>query len=77
MQNLEVIGRWLVVFGILVAVTGGILWLLGRIPGIQGIPGTIKIEKSGITCLIPLLASILLSVVLTVLINVIIRIGNK
>lgn len=77
MQNLELIGRWVFILGIGLAVVGGILWLLGRIPGLQNLPGTIKIETSGMTCLIPLLASIVISLVLTVVLNIIIRIANR
>ena len=77
MQPLELIGRWLVIFGIGLALVGGIVWLLGRIPGVQNLPGTIKIETPGMTCLIPLLASIVLSLVLTVVLNIIIRIANR
>lgn len=77
MQNLDWIGRWVFIFGIALVVVGGILWLLGKIPGLQNLPGTIKIETSGITCLFPLLASIVISLVLTVVINIILRIANR
>ncbi len=77
MQHLELIGRWLVIFGIALALVGGIIWLLGRIPGVQNLPGTIKIQTPGMTCLIPLLASILISLVLTVVFNIIIHIANR
>jgi hypothetical protein len=69
MPNLEILARWLVVIGIGIAVLGGILWLLSRIPGLSSLPGTIKIEGSGFTCIIPLLAMIVISVVLTLLLN--------
>ncbi len=69
MPNLEILARWLVVIGIGIAVLGGILWLLSRIPGLSSLPGTIKIEGSGFTCVIPLLAMIVISVVLTILLN--------
>ncbi len=69
MPNLEILARWLVVIGIGIAVLGGLLWLLSRIPGLSSLPGTIKIEGSGFTCIIPLLAMIVISVVLTVLLN--------
>lgn len=77
MPNLEVIGRWIFIIGIAVAVAGGILWLLGRIPGLQNLPGTIKIELPGATCLIPVLGMILISVVLTIVLNIILRISNR
>ncbi len=69
MPNLEILARWLVIIGIGIAVLGGILWLVSRIPGVSSLPGTIKIEGSGFTCVIPLLAMIVISIVLTVLLN--------
>ena len=69
MPNLEILARWLVIIGIGIALLGGILWLLSRIPGLSSLPGTIKIEGSGFTCIIPLLAMIVISVVLTILLN--------
>ncbi len=73
MPNLEILARWLVIIGIGIAVLGGILWLVSRIPGLSSLPGTIKIEGSGFTCVIPLLAMIVISVVLTLLLNLVAR----
>ncbi len=70
MPNLEILARWLVVIGIGIAILGGILWLLSRIPGLSSLPGTIKIEGSGFTCVIPLLAMVVISIVLTILLNI-------
>jgi len=77
MQDFQAIGRWLVIGGISLAVIGGLIWLLGKYFTLQNLPGTIKIQTSGLTCVIPLLASIILSVVLTVLLNLIIRGLNR
>lgn len=77
MENLAVIGRWLVIAGVVLAILGGILWLLSRVPGVSSLPGTIRIEGTGFTCLIPLLASIVLSLVLTLVLNLVIRLFNK
>lgn len=77
MQELQTIGRWLVIAGIILAVVGLFIWLIGRYINLQNLPGTIKIEVSGLTCLIPLLASIVFSIVLTLVINVIIRGVNR
>lgn len=71
------IGRWLVIGGISLAVVGGLIWLLGRFFNLQNLPGTIKIETSGLTCVIPLLASIVLSVLLTILVNGVLRGLNR
>jgi hypothetical protein len=76
MPNLDVIGKWIVILGIVIVIVGGIIWLLGRIPGLHNLPGTIKIQGSGFTVIIPLLTMIILSVVLTIFINIILRIGK-
>ncbi len=76
MDNFALIGRWMLIAGIVIAVIGGIIWLLSRIPGISQIPGTIKIQVSGFTCIIPLLASIVISILLTIVLNLIARLLN-
>ena len=77
MPNLETLGRWIVITGISIAVVGGLVWLLGRLKLFDHLPGTIRFEVSGITCVIPLLASIILSVVLTVVLNIVLRGINR
>ncbi len=78
MPGLEVTGRWMVILGITLALVGGVLWLVGRlIPAGQNFPGTIRINGSGFTCIIPLLASILLSILLTVILNLLARFFNR
>jgi hypothetical protein len=77
MENLEIIGRWLVIFGIVIAVAGGMIWVLSRVLGIGELPGTLRVEGAGITCIFPLLASIVLSIVLTVVLNIVVRWFNR
>ena len=77
MDNLSEIGRWLIYAGLGLAVLGGLLWLLGRIPGIDQLPGTLRYEGEGFSCTFPLLASIVISLVLTVVINVVVRLLNR
>ena len=77
MDNFTVFGRLLVGLGIAIAVVGGIIWLLGRFGGLSRLPGTIKIEGSGVTCLIPILGSVVISILLTIILNVIARFLNK
>jgi len=78
MSGMERIGLWLVIGGVVLAVLGGIFWLLARaFPNLSQFPGTIRIQGAGFTCVFPLLASILISIILTVLLNVIGRFLNK
>ena len=77
MNGLEMIGKWLVVIGAAMLLLGGLLWLLSRVPFLGHLPGDIRIERPGFTCLIPLVSSILLSILLTILVNVVIQIVRR
>ena len=77
MQDLQSIGRWLVAAGIGIVLIGGFLILFGRWGGWQNLPGTIKVEREGFSCIFPLAASIIISVVLTIVLNLIGRINNR
>jgi hypothetical protein len=60
--------------GIGIALVGALLWVASRFfPNLGELPGTIRIQGSGFTCLIPLLGSILLSVLLTIVLNLLAR----
>jgi hypothetical protein len=74
MNGLDVIGRWLVIAGLGLALLGGIIWLLARFfPNINQFPGTIRIQGAGFTCVFALLASLIFSILLTILLNAITR----
>ena len=76
-QNL---GRILVFIGIGVVIIGGLLMLAGRVPFLDwlgNLPGDIRIEGSGFTCLVPIVSTILISLVATVVLNIIIRLINR
>ncbi len=77
-MNLEPFARILIVFGLLIALIGGILYLVSRtgLP-LFHLPGDIRIQTSNFTCFFPLATMIVVSVVLTVLLNVIIRLIHK
>ncbi len=74
MNGLETIGKFLVVAGGVLVLLGGLLWLLSKVPFLGHLPGDIRIERPGFTCLIPLASSIILSIVLTILLNIVIQI---
>jgi hypothetical protein len=77
MGGLETIGKSLVVIGAGLVLLGGLVWLLSKVPFLGRLPGDIRIERPGVTCLIPLASSIVISILLTVLVNVIVRIINR
>ena len=77
MSGLEMMGKWLTVIGAAMLLLGGLLWLLSRVPFLGHLPGDVRIERPGFTCLIPLVSSILLSILLTILLNVVIQIVRR
>jgi hypothetical protein len=77
MDKFSTLGRWIVIAGVVLVVVGGIIWLLGRVPGLSKLPGTLRIETSGLTCVFPILASIVISILLTVVLNIVLRLFNR
>jgi hypothetical protein len=71
------LGKWLFVGGIGLALLGGFMWLLGRIPFFGNLPGDIRIQTQNFTCFFPLASMIILSLIATVILNIILRILNK
>lgn len=79
-MDLPSIGRIMLVLGIIIAVCGGLLMLLGNLPffhNLGNLPGDIRIQGEGFSCFIPIVSMIIISIVLTVLLNIIIRFINK
>jgi hypothetical protein len=78
MNPLLSIGRLLVLLGVVISLTGGVLYLLGR-SGIQftSLPGNIRLQFGNSTCVIALGASILLSILLTIALNLAARFLNR
>jgi len=76
-MNLAQIGRFLILAGLILSILGGFLLLLGKIPGINSFPGTIRIEQGRSTFIVPILASIIISLVLTLILNLVIRLLGK
>jgi Protein of unknown function (DUF2905) len=59
------IAKVLIAFGLLIALAGVVLVLVGRVPWIGRLPGDIHIQRGNFTFYFPLATSLLLSVVLT------------
>jgi DUF2905 family protein len=62
------VGKWLLTFGLALAVIGGGLLVLSRL-GVNRLPGDIVIRGKTVSFYFPLGLSIVLSVLLTVLLN--------
>jgi len=73
MFDLQSMGRLLVLMGVVIAVLGGLLLLLGKLPWLGRLPGDIHIEREGFSCYFPIVTCIVLSILLTLLLNVIAR----
>lgn len=77
MGNFESFGKWLVAAGIVLVVIGAVIWVLGKYIDLESLPGTLRIQSSGFTCVVPVLASIVGSILLTIILNLVVRLFNK
>ncbi len=74
MDDLTGVGRLLLLAGVVLAVLGGLLVLLGKAPGagdwlgwLGRLPGDMSIKRDNVSFYFPLATSILISVVLSLL----------
>jgi Protein of unknown function (DUF2905) len=74
---MEEIGKWLILFGVLLAMVGGVILLVGKVPWLGRLPGDIVIQRDNFSCLFPLATSLVLSIVMTVLLNVVLRLLRR
>ena len=66
-DNVQYIGKFLVLLGLIVAALGGLLLISGKVPWIGKLPGDILIQRKNFTFYFPLATSILLSLILTLI----------
>ena len=71
------LGKLLVFLGFSIAVVGGALLLLSKIPWLGQLPGDIRIERKGFSCFFPLATSIIISLLLTVVLNIVVRLLRR
>ena len=74
-MDLQQLGKVLLFVALGLALTGAVLWLLGR-AGLGSLPGDIKIQGQSWSCYVPIATSILLSLVLTLLVWLFGRFGR-
>ena len=65
------VGKALVALGLLIALAGVVLMLVGRVPWLGRLPGDLHIERGNFSFYFPLATSLLLSVVLTLLLYIV------
>jgi hypothetical protein len=77
-MDLLTMARIVAVFGVLLLIIAGILFLLDRwnIP-FGNLPGDLKIQRGNFTCAVPLVSGLIISVLLTLVINLILYFINK
>jgi hypothetical protein len=61
------VGKALVALGLLIALAGVVLMLVGRVPWLGRLPGDIHFQRGNFSFYFPLATSLLLSVILTLL----------
>lgn len=72
------IGRWLLIVGVVIALTGVVLLAGGRLfPWLGRLPGDIRYEGENFRVYIPITTMILVSVLGTLILNIIIRIFRR
>lgn len=79
-MDLGSIGRVVLLIGVALAILGGLLMLLGQVPFLRqlgSLPGDIRVEGQGFTCLFPIVTMIMLSILATIILNIIIRLINR
>jgi hypothetical protein len=72
--DLTSLGRWILIFGLVLAAIGGAIWFAGRLGMPLGrLPGDLRFGSGSWSCFVPLGTSILVSLLLTVLLNLLVR----
>jgi Protein of unknown function (DUF2905) len=78
--DLQAIGRGMLIIGIVIAILGGLLIVFGQssvLSRLGNLPGDLRVEGQGFTCVVPIVSMILVSIVLTVILNIVIRLINR
>lgn len=73
-MELTSIAKYLIYFGLIFIVIGGMLYVLGKIGiGLGKLPGDILIQKENFTFYFPLATCIIVSIILTVVLSLILK----
>ena len=67
----RLLGRLLLVSGLLIAAAGVLLLMVDRIPWLGRLPGDLRLTRDGVSVYVPLVTCLLLSLLLTVFLNLV------
>jgi hypothetical protein len=67
------LGRSIVVFGLVIAVVGGLMMLLPRMPWLGHLPGDVHVERPGFSVHFPIVTCLVVSAVATLILNLFFR----
>ena len=67
--GMDSLGKMLLLFGVVLALLGGLLLVAGKIPFLGRLPGDIVIRRENWSVYFPLTTSILISILLTLLLS--------
>lgn len=76
MPDLGALGRLLIFIGVSIALIGGVLVLIGRLPGLSWLgrlPGDVYIERKNFSLYFPIATSLIISVALSLILWFLIR----
>jgi hypothetical protein len=65
--GIQYVGKFFIIFGIIIILLGAVLLLFGKIPWLGRLPGDIIIQRRNFTFYFPLATSIIISIGLTLL----------
>ncbi len=72
-MNLTDLGKIILIIGLFMVVAGGLVMVMGRIPGLGRLPGDIFVQRGNFTFYFPVVTMIIVSIVLTLLLNLLFR----
>lgn len=70
---MDSLAKMLLLAGLVLILAAGLVWLLGRAPGLGYLPGDIWIRRGNFTFYAPIVTSLLLSALLTIILNILFR----
>ena len=75
-MTFDQLGKLLILFGISIAVVGGLFLLFGR-TFLGKLPGDFTYSNGNFTCFVPIASMVVISLLLTIVLNIVLRILNR